>query len=302
MIPTFPETLTQLLTEHYGEALTRQIVEGSSARRPVTLRCNRLFTEPSAVAAALEAAGLAFERVPWYEDAFILPEAREDAVRALPLYEQGHIYLQSLSAMVPVPVLDPRPGETVLDMAAAPGGKTTQIMSHTLGQAQVTACERDHIRAERLRSNLEKQGCRRVMVMEQDARRLDDLFSFDRVLLDAPCSGSGTILLAEGEPQRRMEPAWLKKTAATQLAMLQKALGMLRKGHELVYSTCSILPMENEEVVRRAMARTRCEVVPVDPALAGALPLLPCGLPGALVIRPTALYEGFFVCRLRKLV
>ena len=151
------------------------------------------------------------------------------------------MYLQSLSSMLPALVLNARPDETVLDMAAAPGGKTTQIAALTGGRCLITACEKNAVRADRLRFNLERQGARKATVMQQDARELNDLFAFDRILLDAPCTGSGTLLLCEGEPPRRMEEGWVKKTASTQLAMLQKALRLLRKGHEMVYSTCSIL-------------------------------------------------------------
>ena len=95
--------------------------------------------------------------------------------------------------MIPPLVLAPRQGETVLDMAAAPGGKTTQMAALSGNAALITACEKNRIRAERMQFNLQRQGATRVSVMVEDARRLDDLFSFDRILLDAPCSGSGTI-------------------------------------------------------------------------------------------------------------
>ena len=299
MIPQLPPYLTEALTRQYGPEETQRIIEGYT-ERPVTLRINPLRTDHEAALHHLDEAGIRYEPVPWYADALILPEVREDAVRALPLYEQGAVYLQSLSSMLPALVLQAQPGETVLDMAAAPGGKTTQIAALTGGRALITACEKNPLRAERLRFNLERQGARRATVLQQDARDLNDLFSFDRILLDAPCTGSGTLLLREGEPQRRMEAGWVKKTAATQLAMLQKALRLLRKGHELVYSTCSIMEIENEQVVRQALKNGGAEVLPVDPALAEQLPLLPTSLPGCLCVRPTALFEGFFVARLRK--
>ena len=300
MLPVIPELLATLLEEQYGAETARRIQEGYTHRRPVTLRVNPLRTTRPEVEAQLTQAGLTWENVPWYGDAMIIRGAREDALQALPAYEQGGIYLQNLSAMIPPLVLRPQSGETILDMAAAPGGKTTQLAALSGNQALITACEKNKIRAERMQYNLEKQGASRVGVMMEDARRLDDLFSFHKILLDAPCSGSGTIALLEGEPQRRMTRDWLNKTAATQTAMLQKALHLLKPGHEMVYSTCSILRMENEDVVRKCLARANAEVLPIDHELLNHVPQLPVTLPGTLCVCPDEMHEGFFVARIRR--
>ncbi len=96
---------------------------------------------------------------------------------------------------------------SVLDMCAAPGGKSTQLAALAGGEIDLTCCERDSLRAERLRHNLSVQGVRRCLVMNTDGRQLDPMFRFDAVLLDAPCTGSGTLLVGDGIPPRRMEPA-----------------------------------------------------------------------------------------------
>ena len=299
-VPVLPELLDRLLKEQYGPARAEQIRAGMLHRRPVTLRINPLRVTREEALAQLRQAGAVLREVPWYADALVVENLREEALQALPLYEVGGIYLQNLSAMLPPLLLQARPGETILDMAAAPGGKTTQIAALTGNQALITACEKNNVRAQRLQFNLQRQGATRVNVMQEDARHLDDLFSFDRILLDAPCSGSGTVLLAEGEPQRRMTPDWLKKTADTQRALLQKALRLLKPGHEMVYATCSILRMENEDVVRRALSRGDAELLPIDTALAGQLPQLPTTLPGTLCVCPDGVHEGFFVARMRR--
>ena len=300
MLPTVPELLVTLLREQYRPEEADRIAAGF-VRRAVTLRVNTLKSSPDAVTAALDAAGITWQPVPWYADALILPEAREEALRALPLYEQGCVYLQSLSSMIPPLALDPKPGETILDMAAAPGGKTTQMAALSAGGALITACEKNAIRADRLQFNLDRQGATRVSVMRTDARQLNDLFRFDKILLDAPCSGSGTLVITEDEPQRRMTPDWLRKTAATQKALLQKALRLLSPGHEMVYSTCSVLRMENEDVLKAVLPGARAEIVPIEHDMTRHLPLLPTSLPGTLCVRPDALHEGFFTARIRKL-
>ncbi len=301
MLPAIPALLTERLKEQYGEALAREI-EAGFVRRPVTLRVNTLKSSAVKVQGVLEAAGIASEQQPWYPDAFLLPEVREDAVQALPEYEAGHMYLQSLSSMMPALVLAPKKGESVLDMAAAPGGKTTQMAALSGNGALITACEKNKIRAERLQFNLDRQGASRVNVMCTDARQLNDLFRFDKVLLDAPCTGSGTILIAEGEPERRMTADWVAKTAKTQQTMLKKALTLLSAGHEMVYSTCSILREENEGVLQSVLPGMKAEIVPIDPAALGlgAEQILPVSIPGVVCVKPTALHEGFFVAKIRK--
>ena len=301
MLPQIPALLTERLNQQYGAALAAEIAAGF-VRRPVTLRVNTLKSNQEKVKAALEEAGIACVQQAWYPDAFLLPTVREEAVQALPEYEAGCMYLQSLSSMMPALVLAPKKGESVLDMAAAPGGKTTQMAALSGNGALITACEKNKIRAERLQFNLDRQGASRVNVMCTDARQLNDLFRFDKVLLDAPCTGSGTILIEEGEQERRMTADWVAKTAKTQKAMLKKALTLLSAGHEMVYSTCSILREENEDVLSADLPGMKGKIVPIDPTMLGlsAEQLLPVTIPGVVCVKPTALHEGFFVAKIRK--
>ena len=167
-------------------------------------------------------------------------------------------------------------------------------------KALITACEKNAIRADRLQLNLTRQGARAVNIMRQDARLLDSLFKFDKILLDAPCSGSGTLLLEDGEPQRRMTADWLAKTAKTQKVLLQKALSLLPKKHEMVYSTCSVLQMENEDIVQSAVSMGICEVVPIEHPFLTDVPLLPTKVDGVVCVKPDERFEGFFVAKLRR--
>ena len=296
------EYLKRRLEAAYGPADAARALAGLDCEHPVTLRANALKSSTEEIASALDGAGVAYARVPWYGDAFVLASAREPQGRELDIYEQGHIDLQSLSSMLPPLALEPRAGENILDMTAAPGGKTTQIAALADGGALVTACEKNPIRADRLRFNLERQGASRVSVMQTDARKLDDFFSFDKVLLDAPCSGSGT-LTPRARAKAGFSEKLVRRSAKTQAALLGKALSVLAPGGMLVYSTCSILPEENENVVRAAIARAKCEVelVPaVDEGLASHLPQLPTALEGTVCVCPDLLFEGFFMAKLKR--
>lgn len=299
MVPEIPPLLQERLEAQYGKETATRIQAGFVSKR-TTFRVNPLRAKREDVLEQLAQAQIAYETIAWYDDALLLPQADEEALRALPCYETGGIYMQSLSSMLPALVLAPKAGESVLDMAAAPGGKTTQMAALSGGQALITACEKNAVRADRLQFNLNRQGAGRVSVLRQDARLLDSLFKFDRILLDAPCSGSGTLLLEKGQPQRRMTADWLQKTAKTQKTMLLKALSLLSKGHEMVYSTCSVLAMENEDVVQSAISAGLCDVVPIEHPFVADVPCLPVKLPGTICVCPDERFEGFFVAKLKR--
>ncbi|MBQ4552639.1 MAG: RsmB/NOP family class I SAM-dependent RNA methyltransferase [Clostridia bacterium] len=300
MTEKLPEYLRLSLQKQYGEECAEQIALGMAQERRTSLRVNTLKSDAEAVAQALALAGIAFEKVPFSPDAFLLEAGMEKEIWALPMYERGEVYLQSLSSMLPPLALDPKPGTDILDMAAAPGGKTTQMAALTGNKANITACEINQIRAEKMRYNLEKQGCGRVNVMVRDASKMEDFFRFDQILLDAPCSGSGTILLNNPQTCKAFSEKLVKNSARIQLNLLKKALTILKPGQTMVYSTCSILKMENEDIVSQALRGAKAHVEAIDlPGLA-ALPQLPCAIPGALLVRPDAKYEGFFLCKIRK--
>ena len=266
--PAIPDFLAPLLAQQYCAADVERILEGYSCSRAVTLRANTLTATRDNIAAALDEAGLAWQPVPWYPDAFALRDARERDIWELAAYAEGKVYLQSLSSMLPALVLGARPGEDVLDMCAAPGGKTSQIAALAGGRAYLTACEMHAPRAEKLEHNLAKLHVPNITVMRVDSRRLDDFFSFDRILLDAPCSGSGTLRAHDAKSARRFTPALIEKSRKAQRALFAKALRLLKPGGTLVYSTCSVLACENEDIVMEGLASTRragaFEIEPID--------------------------------------
>ena len=291
-----PAVLRKLLLDQYGEDVAARIFDGLYAHRPATLRVNALRSTREAVTSALSDAGISFYEVPWYSDALIIDGAREPQIRELDIYQSGSVYLQSLSSMIPPLVLDPRAGESILDMAAAPGGKTTQMAALTMGAATITACEKNKVRAERLKYNLSRQGAGGVSVLVTDSRRLDDMFSFDKILLDAPCSGSGTVSPEKCEFTEDL----YQRSQRFQEELLKKALRLLKSGHRMVYSTCSILAGENEDILKKVLPRAGAHVVPIPDDAFGGAPRLPVKIEGTLCICPSELYEGFFVALIEK--
>lgn len=139
------------------------------------------------------------------------------------------------------------------------------------------------------------------MLWYGDARNIDDFFSFDQILLDAPCSGSGTICLRNPKLEETFTIKLIEKSVKTQIGLLKKAINLLKPKQEMVYSTCSILKNENEEVLQKVMKGKNIEIVPIQFEGMELLPLLPTTLEGTICVQPNELYEGFFICKIRKI-
>lgn len=166
-------------------------------------------------------------------------------------------------------------------------------------RAMITACEKNRIRADRLKYNIERQGAKGINVMLEDSRKLNDFFVFDKILLDAPCSGSGTLSI-KNMPQNGFTEELVKRSIKTQEELLKKALKILKTGNEMVYSTCSILKDENENLLNRVLQKENAKIVPIDKEIFKGIPMLPVTIEGTICVAPNELYEGFFVAKIRK--
>ena len=297
-----PNFLEDLLLDQYGKDITERIINGYSQKRPLSLRINTLKTDIVYIKNLLNDLHINYTEIPWYSSALILKDVSEEQIRKLELYKNGYVYLQSLSSMIPPIILEPKENENILDMTAAPGGKTTEMLALSNNKSFITACEKNKIRAERLKYNIDKQGANRVNVMVKDARNLDDFFSFDKILLDAPCSGSGTISSFDLNLEQSFSKDLINRSAKFQNQLLAKAIKLLKPGHEIVYSTCSILAMENENIIQKFLDLKQVQIIPINKDLFANVPFLPTSINGTLCIAPSELYEGFFVAKLKKVL
>jgi len=167
------------------------------------------------------------------------------------LHWRGEYYVQEESASIPVTILDPEPGDHVLDMCSAPGGKTTQIADQINNKGLVVANEKSNQRMKSLHANIYRTGAYSVNALNLDGRRIPEDKEFDKVLVDAPCSG-------EGNNCRRREESMASKQESTdlsrlQLDLLEKAFKLVKNNGVVVYSTCTFSPIENENVVNKAL-------------------------------------------------
>ncbi|MCH5179837.1 MAG: RsmB/NOP family class I SAM-dependent RNA methyltransferase [Erysipelotrichales bacterium] len=289
------EFLYQHIAKTYGDEYINKIIDGLKKTRVTTFRVNTLKGEKEEVENTLKEANVSFKNVSNIMDAYIVDS--ESAIENLDIYKDGKIYVQSLSSMLPPLILNPSENDHILDMAAAPGSKTSQIAALT-NNACITAVEMNPMRAERLKYNLNKLGVTRATVLVKDARLLDEFFRFDKILLDAPCSGSGTINLNE-ETKQKMNIDIIKKCQQRQIALLKKGISLLPKNGELVYSTCSIFKEENEEVIKQVLNGS-IELVSLTLPNIENMELLP-SMNGTITVMPNEFFEGFFIAKLRKL-
>lgn len=294
------EFIKNRLLKDYEESVVENILTGYK-NKYTTLRVNTLKSNLEEVKEILFKNSINYKSVSWYKDALIIENAKEKDIRALSIYEEGKIYLQNLSSMLPPLVVSPKEKESILDMAAAPGGKTTELSALSNNNALITAIEKDKIRSDRLKYNLNKQGASRVTVLVEDASKLDDFFRFDKILLDAPCSGSGTIDLENISSYKNFSEDLIKKSIERQKKLLLKASKIIKSGGEIIYSTCSILKDENENIVSLLLNNNDFEIVPLDENIFINIPKLPVTIPGTICVCPNELYEGFYIAKMKKI-
>ncbi len=300
--------LDALLTGLVGEERHR-IYQNIGRAYPHTIRFNPLKGDVSAQAALLQEEGFQFEPHP------ALPNVFRIRFQPFPIGKSlshflGHIYVQDLSSMIPPLVLDPQPGEQVLDLSAAPGSKTTQMAALMANQGVVVANDVAMKRLRGLMTNLERMGVINTAVFKWYGEQYGNAYfeQFDRVLVDPACSGLGT-LHKNPEVLGWWTPAHCDRLSRSQRSLLISAIKAVRPGGVVVYSTCTLTPQENEAVVSHVLAHYPVELETISlPGLASHPGLTAFEGQGfhPQLERAIRIYpfenesEGFFVARLRK--
>lgn len=280
------------------------ILEADNVHPPMTLRVNCMQCTPGDYLDELAAAGMGGRRTDWGPE-FAAPPAvaldRPVPVAAVPGFLEGRVSVQDAGAQLAAPLLDARPGMRVLDACAAPGGKAAHVLELTGGQVDLWALDVDAKRLGRVRENLSRLGLTAHVVAAdvRDPGAFWDGRPFERILVDAPCSGTGVI---RRHPDIKLlrRPEDIPAFAQTQLEILTAAFHMLAVGGRLVYSTCSVLPAENEAVVERFLALTplaRALSAPLERLAPGALA---CRWGAQLLCGGAAQTDGFYYACLEK--
>jgi 16S rRNA (cytosine967-C5)-methyltransferase len=251
---SYPDWIVQVWLEQLDLAEVEQLCEWMNRPPHIDLRINPLRTSLEAVEAAMQAAGIAVQPLPHLPQALRLVE-HVGAIQNLPGFREGWWMVQDASAQLVSYLVDPQPGEFVIDACAAPGGKALHLAELMRDQGKIWACDRTASRLKKLTENAERLGIHATEISIGDSRDQPQFVGKgDRVLLDAPCSGLGT-LNRHADARWRQTPERVQELATLQQELLTAAATWLKPDGVLVYATCTLHPQENEQVISAFLAQ-----------------------------------------------
>ncbi len=293
---SYPDWLISSWIDQFGIEETEKLCIYFNTPAPLDLRVNLLKASVDQVKSALETEDLKVSTVSELPQALRLT-GKVGSIEKLPGFAEGWWMIQDSSAQLVTHLLDPQPGETIIDACAAPGGKTCHIAELMGDRGIVWGCDRYLSRLKKLEKNIERLELKSIRILTGDSRELSQFnHSADRVLLDVPCSGLGT-LHKRPDLRWKQTPAKIKAITQLQKELLQETANWVKSGGILVYATCTINLIENEAIIETFLAQNPAWKI-VSPSLSwlniyttktGALKVLP----------PDHEMDGFFMVKLQ---
>ncbi|MFN6463491.1 MAG: 16S rRNA (cytosine(967)-C(5))-methyltransferase [Nostoc sp. DedVER02] len=299
ILHSFPDWIIQVWLEQLDFEETEQLCEWMNQSPTIDLRINPLRTSIKEVETALQSVGILVRRIPH------LPQAlrfigNTGSIQKLPGFQEGWWTVQDSSAQLVSHLLDPQPGEVIIDVCAAPGGKTTHIAELMADNGKIWACDRTSSRLRKLQENSQRLNLQSIQIYTGDSRHFNQFQNTaDRVLLDAPCSGLGT-MHRHADARWRQTPESVRELSVLQKELLTHTSTFVKAGGVLVYATCTLHPAENEEVISAFLAES--PDWQIDFPRGVELPVSAYSMPqGWFKIWPHRQdMDGFFMVRLRK--
>ncbi|MDU7151308.1 MAG: 16S rRNA (cytosine(967)-C(5))-methyltransferase RsmB [Peptoniphilus grossensis] len=250
-----PKFYTEYFYNNYGEEFTKKLLKANNEMPPFTIRVNTLKTSKSDLMSNLKELGFEIEETV-YDNALNILNPK--GVIDTKYFDEGHFYVQDLGSILVASFLNPRENSSLLDLCAAPGGKTTHLADLMNNTGEIMACDKSQGKIKLIQENAKRLGAKNIETRVNDARVLNEDFidKFDYVLVDAPCSGIGLY-------RKKPDIKWnkdledIKSLAEIQLEILDKAKEYVKDGGELLYSTCSLSKIENEDVVNKFLENNK---------------------------------------------
>ena len=244
-----PRWMVERWVRQFGPDMARKMCEANNLRPPFTVRVNTLKTTRKILQDRLAEAGIQSVEAPYSPEGLILQGSLSPFEE--PLFQEGFYFVQDEASQIVSHLVSPRPGERVLDACAAPGGKTTHLAQLMNDQGKIIALDLNGPKIERIRDNCRRMGITMATCFRADASKplpFPEESAFDRILVDAPCTGLGT-LHRHPEAKWRQKPRDAQRLRRLQVALLENLWTRLKPGGVLVYSTCTVTPEENDFVV-----------------------------------------------------
>ena len=308
-----PSDFVRRLSQLIPQKNLPDVIAGFTTERVTTFRVNTIKTDAETLRTRLASRGIIAEQVSWLPGAFILKNSSLRSLTELTEYHDGLFYVQSLSSMIPALILDPKPGERILDIAAAPGSKTTQIAALMENTGEIVANDTSQNRIYRLEANLKTQGVTIAKIHKGDGRSIWQQYPeyFDKTLVDAPCSLEGRFSTLDPKSYADWSLKKVRDLSLLERWLLRSAVSSTKKGGIIIYATCTLSPEENEGVVDWLLGKDK-HAVEIESVSTAAPRLRPpiltwggkpynAALSRAVRVYPTTETEGFFVVRLKKI-
>ncbi|MCU0569285.1 MAG: 16S rRNA (cytosine(967)-C(5))-methyltransferase [Oculatellaceae cyanobacterium Prado106] len=298
ILHSYPDWIVAVWLEQFGLEVTEQLCQWFNRSPHIDLRVNPLRTSIEEVEAAMQSAGVTVQRVPPLPQALRLMQSAGN-IQHLPGFAEGWWTVQDCSAQLVSYLVEPLPGETVIDACAAPGGKTTHLAELMQDQGLILACDRQASRLKKLQENATRLQLHSIQIQAEDSRDRPQFQAMgDRVLLDAPCSGLGT-LHRHADARWRQTPTSVQELATLQTELLHETATWVKPGGTLVYATCTLHPQENEQIIETFLTtHPHWQINPPTPPHPAAPFVTPQGW--LKVIPSQQNMDGFFMVRLRR--
>ncbi len=307
-----PQEFIEKIKGIFPPDIVKRIIEGYKSERQISVRVNTLKANENDVLEILRKADLEPQIVTWMKSAFTLPYSTSRQLTDLQIYKDGLFYIQSLSSMIPALILDPKVDELILDMAAAPGSKTTQMAAMMKNSGRIIANEPNRSRLFKLKQNLETQDVQNTEVLSLDGQSLWKKYPeyFDKVLIDVPCSVEGTFACSDPRSYSYWSPRRIKQLSKMQKWLLRSAVSCTKPGGTIIYSTCTLSPEENEEVIEWLLEKEKTSIILANIDIP-EIEIFPSfksykhktfhpDLQKTMRILPSQEMEGFFVAKILK--
>lgn len=299
VIYSMPRWLVQRFLEQYGFEKAEKMLESFLKEKPTTIRIREYLVDKKAVLESLERQQVTVEKAPYIENAYYLKNY--DYLPALEAFRMGTVQVQDVSSMLVGDIADPKEGDYVIDLCAAPGGKTLCIADKLKGTGRVDARDISRSKTDLIRENAIRQSFLNVVVSEKDASQLDSdsLEKADILIADVPCSGLG-VMGRKTDIKYKMNLAKIQELAGLQRQILEQASTYVKPGGTLIYSTCTITNEENLDNVKWFTEHFPYELESLDPYLCKELQSETTAKGYLQLLPGVHQCDGFFIARMKR--